>query len=500
MESREIYTDIAARTGGDIYIGVVGPVRCGKSTFIKRFMETSVIPGIEGEYDKKRATDELPQSAAGKTVMTAEPKFVPDEAVTLTFGEGTKIRLRMIDCVGYLVPDALGATEEGQTRMVSVPWSKEPIPFEEAAEQGTRRVIRDHSTVGMLVTCDGSFGELPRENFIAAEERAASELKAIGKPFAVILNTADPNSEAAESLAIELENKYNAPVALLNCTELDREDVNHILEMLLYEFPVTEIKVNLPDWIGALPSDHPLGELICESLRKSAQNTKTLNDVTAFTQTYSEMLKSGIPDATAKTGARLVSTVLATGESTVETVLPDSLYYKVICDLTGICVRDQKELVAVLLQLAETKREYEKYEAAIQELEDGGYGVVSPGIGDLKLCEPEIIRQSGAYGVKLKATAASVHMIKAEIETEINPIVGTEEQSEEMIRYLMSAYEEDPKKLWESNMFGKSLYEMVNDGLRSKLEHLSPESKEKLAETLSRIVNESSNGLICILL
>ncbi len=243
-----------------------------------------------------------------------------------------------------------------------------------------------------------------------------------------------------------------------------------------------------------------MGELICESLRKSAQNTKTLNDVTAFTQTYSEMLKSGIPDATAKTGARLVSTVLATGESTVETVLPDSLYYKVICDLTGICVRDQKELVAVLLQLAETKREYEKYEAAIQELEDGGYGVVSPEIGDLKLCEPEIIRQSGAYGVKLKATAASVHMIKAEIETEINPIVGTEEQSEEMIRYLMSAYEEDPKKLWESNMFGKSLYEMVNDGLRSKLEHLSPESKEKLAETLSRIVNESSNGLICILL
>lgn len=498
MESREIYSDIAKRSGGDIYIGVVGPVRCGKSTFIKRFMETSVIPNIAGEYDKKRATDELPQSAAGKTVMTAEPKFVPDEAVTVSFGEAAEMRLRMIDCVGFLVPEALGATEEGESRMVSVPWAKEPMTFEEAARQGTERVIKEHCTVAMLVTSDGSFGEIPRESFEEAERKAADELGAIGKPFAVILNTAKPESEEAEKLALELERKYNAPTALVNCTELDSGDVDSILEMLLYEFPITEIKVRLPAWTSALPQDHAIGAAITESIKACAKNVRTLSDAAVFAEAYSAKLSEVLPGDC--TGAKLAETRLEDGRATVETILSENLFYDVLCDLTGISVRDQKELVSVLTDLSKVKKEYEKYEAAIAELEDKGYGIVSPEIDDLKLCEPEMIRQSGAYGVKLRASASSVHLIRADLETEINPIVGSEEQSEEMIRYLMEAYEDDPHKLWESNMFGKSLYEMVNDGLHSKLDHLSPESREKLGETLSRIINESSNGLICILL
>lgn len=501
MDAREIYADIAGRTGGDIYIGVVGPVRCGKSTFIKRFMETSVIPNISGDYDKKRATDELPQSAGGKTVMTTEPKFVPDEAVNISFGDSANLKMRMIDCVGYMVPEALGATEEGETRMVNVPWAAEPVPFETAAEEGTRKVITEHSTVGMLVTCDGSFGEIPRESFEEAEERIAAELHAIGKPFAIILNSKDPGSEAAEALAISLEEKYDAPVALVNCTTLDSDDVDNILEMLLYEFPLTEIEIRLPSWIGALPAGHALGEAVIESIRQSAGHVKTLNDVSSFCECYRQLLTAALEsEGVTGTDARIAQTLLSDGTAIVETVFPESLYYSVICDLTGICVKDQRELVSVILELSEAKRELEKYEKAIDELEDMGYGIVSPEIDDLKLCDPEVIRQSGAYGVKLKATAASIHMIRADIETEISPIVGTEEQSEEMIRYLMSAYEEDPKKLWESNMFGKSLYEMVNDGLHSKLEHLSAESREKLSETLARIVNESSNGLVCILL
>lgn len=501
MDTREIYTDIARRTGGDIYIGVVGPVRCGKSTFIKRFMETSVIPNISGDYDKKRATDELPQSAGGKTVMTTEPKFVPDEAVNISFSDSASLRMRMIDCVGYMVPEALGGTEDGEVRMVNVPWSSEPVPFEKAAEEGTRKVITEHSTVGMLVTCDGSFGEIPRESFEEAEERIASELRAIGKPFAIILNSKDPGNESAEELAIRLEEKYNAPVALVNCTTLDGDDVEKILEMLLYEFPLTEIEVRLPSWIGALPSGHALGEAVIESIRQSSGRAKTLKDVSEFCESYKELLSQALEsEGVTGTDARIAGTLLSNGSAIIETVFPESLYYSVICDLTGICVKDQRELVSVILELSDAKKELEKYESAISELEDMGYGIVSPEIDDLKLCEPEVIRQSGAYGVKLRATAASIHMIRADIETEISPIVGTEEQSEEMIRYLMSAYEEDPKKLWESNMFGKSLYEMVNDGLHSKLEHLSSESREKLSETLARIVNESSNGLVCILL
>ena len=502
MTSTNIYQDIATRTGGDIYIGVVGPVRCGKSTFIKRFMETSVVPNITGDYDRKRTMDELPQSAGGKTVMTTEPKFVPDEAVPVSFGDRATMRVKMIDCVGYLVPEALGTTENGEVRMVKTPWSQEPVPFEEAAETGTRKVICDHSTVGMLVTCDGSFGDIPRENYVEAEERIAHELKELGKPFAIILNSSRPESQQAESLAMELEKKYNAPVALINCLELDAEDVGHILEMLLYEFPIQEIALQLPGWVSALPKEHKLTEVIINILSDIVGDIKNLNDVSAFTGKLEEQLSQEI-EARYESGgvtAGITSTDLGTGVATVTLQFPQSMYYNIICDLTGICVRNEKELISVMLSLSDAKRELDKYAQAIEQMETDGYGIVLPGVEGLKLEEPEIIRQSGAYGVKLKASAPSIHMIKATIETEINPIVGTEEQSEELIQRLMSDFEEEPQKVWESNIFGKSLYQLVNDGLHTKLEHLSEESRDKLSDTLSRIVNEGSGGLICIIL
>ncbi len=500
MDKREIYADIAGRTGGDVYIGVVGPVRCGKSTFIKRFMETSVIPNIEGEYERKLASDELPQSAGGKTVMTTEPKFIPNEAVNLSFSDGGTVRVRMIDCVGYLVPDALGTTEDGDIRMVKTPWSDESVPFDVAAEEGTGKVIRDHSTVAMIVTCDGTFGEIPRENYIEAEERTVSELKKIGKPFVVILNSADPSSKNAEELAIELEAKYKAPVALINCLELDSSDVDSILEMLLMEFPLSEIDISLPGWVSSLPTGHSLYTSIIETVRGCLDDLHSLSDVQTFCGNFSESLNNSMAEYTDNLSAQVSSCDLGTGKATVNVTFPESVYYEVLCDLTGICVSNEKELVSVMINLSDAKRELEKYERAIIDLESTGYGIVVPEVSDLKIENPEIIRQSGAYGVKLRAKASSIHMIRADIETEINPIVGTEEQSEEMVSHLLSLVDEDPQKLWESNIFGKSLYELVNDGLHTKLSHLNNESREKLSETLSRIVNESSNGLICIIL
>ncbi|MBE6714462.1 MAG: stage IV sporulation protein A [Ruminococcaceae bacterium] len=501
MEAQKIYRDIAGRTGGDVYIGVVGPVRSGKSTFIKSFMETAVIPNISGTYDQKKARDELPQSADGKTVMTAEPKFIPDEAIDVSFGEGAGMKIRMIDCVGYLIPDALGMTEDGEERMVKTPWSDEAIPFEKAAEQGTEKVIREHSTVAMLVTCDGTFGDIQRENYIAAEERVVNELKEIGKPFVLILNSKDPDSPEAESLAMSLEEKYKCPVALVNCLSLDNGDIESILEMLLYEFPVTEIKVSLPKWICALPNDYSLYSTVIESIKKSSGGVKHLSDVRAFTDMLSNELSKKICEETGERGTTVSirSCDLSNGKAQIDVSLPDALYYNIICDLTGLCISDPSQLISVLLDLNAAQKELEKYKEAIEQLDEDGYGIVMPKMQNLILEEPEIIKTAGSYGVCLKAKAQSVHMIRADIETEISPIVGTQEQADEIIRRLIAEYEDDPQKLWESNIFGKSLYELVNDGLHTKIAHLSKESREKLSETLSRIVNESSNGLICIL-
>lgn len=499
MDKAQIYHDIAARTGGDIYVGVVGPVRTGKSTFIKRFMENAVIPNIANENDKIRARDELPQSAGGKTVMTTEPKFIPDEAVSITTDDGIEAKVRMIDCVGYLVEDALGNTENGELRMVNTPWSESAIPFEAAAELGTRRVINDHSTIGMLVTSDGSFGDIPRNNYIEAEERIANELHKIGKPFAVILNSAEPDGANAEQLALELEAKYTAPVALVNCTELDLGDINHILKMILDEFPIRELSIDLPQWCGALERDHWLREVIARSAVECAQKCEKIGELRSiFNGKFTESLEkyAGI----AKDVSTDISIDMGSGRCLVKLSLPVSLYYTVIGELTGITVTGERELISILRDLTEIKREWTKYAEALAELNEHGYGIVMPNVQDLTLEEPEIIKGAGGYGVKLKATAPSIHMIRAGITTEINPIVGSEAQSEELIKSLLSDFSDDPSKLWESNLFGKSLYELVNEGLHAKLEHMPNDARQKISETLGKIINDGSSGLICILL
>lgn len=499
-----IYKDIAERTKGDIYIGVVGPVRTGKSTFIKRFMETTVIPNIVNEYDRERARDELPQSAGGKTVMTTEPKFIPDEAVKIRTGDNVELKVRMVDCVGYLVPEAIGGEENGEVRMVHTPWSDTPVPFDEAAETGTKRVISEHSTVGMLVTTDGTIGDFSRDNYVGVEERVARELSAIGKPFAVILNSAKPDSPEAVELAVELEEKYGAPVALVNCTELNGEDISHILEMVLMEFPVREISVRMPAWISVLDGDHKLIKGIFDSVGKAAEDIRKLSGVPgAFVREMNVglgKLLAAYGEKGEETYAFLESIEPGKGSASVEIRLPEALYYSIISEISGIPMENESDLLETLRSLSEVKREYDKYSEAIRAVDSRGYGVVMPDIGDLHLEEPEIVRQSGGYGVRIRASAPSVHLIKANIETEINPIVGTEQQSEEFIRFLTKEFEEKPEAVWESNLFGRSLHELVSDGIHTKLDRLPDDARMKFGETLSKIINEGSQGLICIIL
>lgn len=492
MAEHSIYGDIAARTGGDIYIGVVGPVRTGKSTFIKRFMEALVLPHIKESYARDRARDELPQSAGGRTVMTTEPKFIPDEAVEISLSEGGSARVRMVDCVGYLIPEVLGTEENGQPRMVRTPWQEEPMPFVEAAEMGTHKVIHEHATIGMLVTSDGSIGEIGRASYVEAEERIVSELKEIGKPFAVILNTANPASQAAIDLAYELEAKYGVPVALVNCLDLNAEDIRHILEMVLHEFPVCEVTVQLPAWTVALDPSHRIRQSLDAAVRRCASEVKRVGDVAAAFEPLDEneyVRRSEIE-----------SVDLGSGRANVEVTLKDGLYYDVISEMSGFEIHSEEELLRLLCSLSAMKQEYDKVADALRSANESGYGIVMPEVADLHLEEPEIVKQPGGYGVHLRAAAQSIHMIRANIETEINPIVGTEQQSEDLVKYMMKEFENDPASIWQSNLFGKTLYELVNEGLHSKLDHMPTESRERLSETLERIINEGSNGLICILL
>lgn len=492
MAEHSIYQDIAERTGGDIYIGVVGPVRTGKSTFIKRFMESLVLPNIDDGYSRDRARDEMPQSAAGKTVMTTEPKFVPDEAVTIRMDDCASLRVKMIDCVGYIVSEALGTIENGQPRMVHTPWQEEPMPFVEAAEMGTEKVIREHSTIGMLITSDGSIGEISRESYVPAEERIVNELKSLGKPFAMVLNSANPSSEEAIALAYELEEKYQVPVALVSCIDLDAEDIRHILELVLHEFPVSEVSVALPGWMDALEQEHPIKVSLRNSICACADKIHKTGDLKdAFGDLENnEYVKS----------FRVEEVDLGTGKAKISVKFDDALYYSVISELTGFEIPDESALIALLKNLSVMKDQYDRVSEALAMAEEKGYGIVMPTIDELHLEEPEIVKQSGGYGVRLCASAQSIHMIRANIETEINPIVGTEQQSEELVKYMLREFEEDPSKIWESNVFGKSLYELVNEGLHTKLEHMPEESRTKLSETLERIINEGSGGLICIIL
>lgn len=492
MSEHSIYKDIAERTGGDIYIGVVGPVRTGKSTFIKRFMEALVLPNIQDGYSRDRARDEMPQSAAGKTVMTTEPKFVPDEAVTVKLDDCASLRLKMIDCVGYIVNDALGTIEDGQPRMVHTPWQDDPMPFVEAAEMGTEKVIKEHSTIGMLITTDGSIGDIARESYVDAEERVVKELKSIGKPFAMILNSARPTSDEAVALAYELEAKYDVPVALVSCIDLDSEDIKNILDLVLHEFPVTEIAITLPSWMNAIDASHEIKADVYRSVRECADKITKAGDVKEAIGVFSD--NQYVSELT------LDEINLGNGMARLTIKLRDDLYYAVIGELTGIEIRNEQELIAVLTDFASSKRQYERVAEALEAAEEKGYGIVMPTIEELHLEEPQIVKQSGGYGVRLCASAQSIHMIRANIETEINPIVGTEQQSEELIKYMLKDFEAEPERIWESNVFGKSLYELVNEGLHTKLEHMPEESRTKLSETLERIINEGSGGLICIIL
>ncbi|MGN1207109.1 MAG: stage IV sporulation protein A [Eubacteriales bacterium] len=491
MTEQGIYRDIAERTGGDIYIGVVGPVRTGKSTFIRKFMEGCVLPRIADEYDKARTVDGMPQAASGRTVMTAEPKFIPDESVRIHIGD-TVMNVKMIDCVGYLIPEALGQNENGAPRMVNTPWSETPIPFAEAAETGTRKVICEHATIGMVVTTDGTIGEIPRESYLEAEERVISELRGLGKPFAIILNSARPASKEARELALSLEEKYKTPVALVNCLELDEDDIHHILELLLDEFPVTELTFRVPKWLSVPARNHPLRESVFAEISDMTEGIAKMGDVgrvLAFV--------NGREPGRTYTVTELNA---GDGKGEISLKLPEELFFAVTEDLSGLSVPDDAALLSLICDLAKAKKAYGKVEQALSDVGESGYGIVMPDMEALRLEEPRLTKQPGGYGVKLRASAESIHMIRANIETEINPVIGTEEQAKDMVAYLKGEFEENPARIWDFNMFGKSLYEMLSEGIKAKMQNMPEESRAKMSETLERIINEGSGGLICILL
>lgn len=491
-ENLKLYQDIANRTQGDIYVGVVGPVRTGKSTFIKRFMDLLVIPNIENEYKKERARDELPQSAGGRTIMTTEPKFVPNEAVEITIGDNLKLKTRLVDCVGYLVNNAIGYLEDDMPRMVKTPWFDEEIPFEQAAEIGTKKVIEEHSTIGILVTTDGSITDIPREDYVSAEERVVKELKELHKPFVIVLNSDDPFSDYTKELAKELEEKYQTSVIPTDCSRLDMEDINDIFGRILYEFPIEKMNINFPKWVDGLADSHWLKEELYNEIKEAFSNVSILKQVDTG---IAKLQSTQIINKTVVNEIRL-------GEGTVNVSinLYDELFYKVLTEISGVEINNEGDLFSTISTLAETKKEYDKIANALEEVKATGYGIVTPSIDELILDEPEIIKQGTRFGVKLRARAPSIHLIKAEIETEVSPIVGSEKQSEELVNYLLSNFEDDPTKIWESNIFGRSLHELVNEGLQTKLAKMPIDAQAKLQETLERIVNEGSGGLICIIL
>lgn len=491
MTEQNIYRDIARRTNGDIYIGVVGPVRTGKSTFIRRFMERCVIPRIENPYDRTRATDGMPQAGSGRMVMTAEPKFIPDESVKISLGD-TSLNVKMIDCVGYIIPEALGQSENGIPRMVRTPWNENPVPFAEAAEMGTRKVICEHATIGMLVTTDGSIGDIARESYIDAEERVVDELHRMGKPFAIILNSACPHSEKARALALEMETKYDAPVALINCMNLTEEDVSHIMALLLDEFPVTELTFHLPSWLQVPSKNHPLRQSILSEISSMTEQIVKMGDVR-------DVLKDSNASGTGRT-YEIDELHAGDGTGDISLRLPQEVYFSVLEELSGLTIPDEAALMRLIVELAEAKRAYEKVKSALADVAEKGYGIVMPEQHELTLREPILTKQAGGYGVKLCAGAQSIHMIRAEIATEINPVIGTREQADEMVAHLVEEYEQDPDRIWDFNLFGKSLYEMLEEGIYTKLENMPEESRAKLSETLERIINEGSGGLVCILL
>ena len=484
-----IYADIAGRTGGNIYIGVVGPVRTGKSTLIKRIMEELVIPCIDDPYRKERAKDELPQSGSGRTIMTSEPKFVPEEAVEISPDGTAAMRIRMIDSVGYMVHGATGAEEDGIPRMVTTPWFDYEIPMTDAAELGTRKVMQEHCTIGLVVTTDGTVTDIPRNDYIAAEKQAVCDMKATGKPFLVIVNSRNPNSETARAIAEQLHNEYNVPAITADCMTLDSKGIREILRQLLYAFPMQQLQVHLPRWMDALEHTHPVKAALYDALLQKA------NQITALSQAETTLAQLKQLEQVLDFSIRSID--LSTGTVVCTIGFPESLFYEILSNRTGISIQDDAQLLALLTELSAIKQEYDKISEALSSVKATGYGIVMPTAQEMQLEKPEMLHKNGSYGVKLRAGAPSIHMIRVDIDTQISPMVGDEKQSQDLVEYLSG---EEPEKLWQSNIFGKSVYAMIQEGLTSKLLRTPQDVRDKFRGSLTRIVNEGASGLICLIL
>ncbi len=492
MEKFDIYKDIASRTNGDIYIGVVGPVRTGKSTFITKFMQTLVVPNISNKLQKQIALDEMPQSADGKMVMTTQPKFVPANAVKVQFKNKSTANVRLVDCVGYMVDGALGHQEEGKPRLVKTPWDNNEIPFENAAEIGTKKVISEYSTIGIVMTTDGSFGEIGRDSYVQAENKTINELKKLNKPFIIVLNCKNPAEKSSIELANSLENKHGVPVVCINALEMEIDDISMIMERVLMQFPMVTLNINLPKWMQALPAENDIISEIVQSVKQCSVSMKkmcdfaNLNDMFEGSENIDEI--------------RLKELKLGKGESEYEIVPKEGLFYSVLSNQCGNEITDDFELMRYIKSFADQKRKYDKIRGALEEAEQNGYGVVLPTIDEMNLEEPVLVKQGGRYGVKLKASAPSLHIMKVDVCTEVAPTVGTEKQGEDLVNYIMNKFEDNPAGIWETNMFGKSLHDLVNEGLAGKLTTMPKEAQSKMRKTLTRIVNENKGGIICILL
>ena len=484
-----IYGDIARRTGGDVYIGVVGPVRTGKSTLIKRIMEQLVIPGIDDPYRKERARDELPQSGSGRTIMTAEPKFVPEEAAEICPDGTTRLRVRMIDSVGYMIPGAVGAEEEGSPRMVTTPWYDYEIPMSQAAELGTKKVMQEHCSIGLVVTTDGTVTDIPREDYLEAEKKAILDMQKTGKPYLIIINSRNPSGEAARRVSDSLEKEFGQKPQIADCQSLDREEISNLLKALLFAFPMTQLRVHLPRWLDALEENHPVKSALYQALLQYSGEIGNISQAEEKLQRLQEL------DSVQDYSLRGVN--LADGSVTCTIVLPERLYYEVLSSKAGLPIANDAQLLKLLMELAGVKREYDKISDALAAVKATGYGVVQPTAEDMQLEKPEIIRKGGAFGVKLKAGASSIHMMRVDIDTEISPMVGDEKQSRDLIAHLTG---EDPENLWQSNIFGKSVYDLIREGLNAKLVQLPADVRGKFRGTLTRIVNEGATGLICLIL
>ncbi len=487
-----LYANIAERTGGNIYIGVVGPVRTGKSTFIKRLMEELVIPNIEDLYQRERAKDELPQSGSGRTIMTAEPKFVPEEAVQITPDGTATLSVRLIDSVGYMVDGAIGATEDGQPRMVTTPWYDYELPMTEAAELGTKKVMEDHCTIGIVVTTDGTITDIPRADYLDAEERAIRDMQATGKPFIVLVNTREPKGADAQALRDYIGRTYGVSAMVADCQGMQESDFNTLLTELLYAFPMQELRVYLPAWVQALEHDNALKSALYQGLRSNAESISRLAQVREAMESLCQLEEVS--------GCRIDQIDLGSGTVNCELEFHEGLFYHILGQRTGFEIENDGQLLRLLTSLAQMKKQYDKIEAALEEVRATGYGIVMPTSEEMRMETPEIVRKGSAYGVKLKASAPSIHMMRADIQTEISPMVGDEQQSEDLVKYLLGEYEGNTEKLWESNIFGKSVFELVNEGLTTKLRRMPEDARYKLKDALTKIINEGANGLICLLL